>query len=278
MHIYSVTIIFAEIRGLAESRICKIEDWRWYMGSFRFSSRGTFDSASMSYFFSLLFNLVEVWFFTAAHHASFLHQNCLCSFSAVFLHCVLCLKHFLLLPKTSIDYLQNNMPSLITKSGPVLRFPQVFRLFHMRLFSMPQFLSVDWVLNRRTQFIKNVCGRFPVKRSLTRNGVPYDHRLEKLPGAFLLWLFWTWRWDIGGKRFWKAFELAWIPLEISSVTPLMLYSPIPFNGILKPGMIKDGKGWPEAILKLLELTNKHNNTIDAYVLWRHQRRHNASID
>lgn len=154
MHIYSVTIIFAEIRGLAESRICKIEDWRWYMGSFRFSSRSTFDSASMSYFFSLLFNLVEVWFFTAAHHASFLHQNCLCSFSAVFLHCVLCLKHFLLLPKTSIDYLQNNMPSLIAKSGPVLRFPQVFRLFHRRLFSMPQFLSVDWVLNRRTQFIK----------------------------------------------------------------------------------------------------------------------------
>lgn len=35
----------------------------------------------------------------------------------------------------------------------------------------------------------------------------------------------------------------------------MLYLLILFNGILKLGMIKDGKGWFEVILKLLELIN-----------------------
>lgn len=47
----------------------------------------------------------------------------------------------------------------------------------------------------------------------------------------------------------------------------MLYLLILFNGILKLGMIKDGKGWFEVILKLLELINKYNNIIDVYVLW-----------
>lgn len=42
----------------------------------------------------------------------------------------------------------------------------------------------------------------------------------------------------------------------------MLYLLILFNGILKLGMIKDGKGWFEVILKLLELINKYNNIID----------------
>lgn len=115
--------------------------------------------------------------------------------------------------------------------------------------------------------LKNVCGRFLVKRSLIRNGVLYDYRLEKLFGVFFFWLFWIWRWDIGGKWFWKVFELVWILLENFLVILLMLYLLILFNGILKLGMIKDGKGWFEVILKLLELINKYNNIIDVYVLW-----------
>lgn len=60
MYIYLVMIIFVEIWGFVESRICKVEDGCWFMGSFCFFSRGMFDFVSMFYFFSLLFNFVEV--------------------------------------------------------------------------------------------------------------------------------------------------------------------------------------------------------------------------
>lgn len=58
----------------------------------------------------------------------------------------------------------------------------------------------------------------------------------------------------------------------------MLYLLILFNGILKLGMIKDGKGWFEVILKLLELINKYNNIIDVYVLWCYYWCYNVLID